>query len=72
VLSRIPVPALRRGSDPDVHPLAELLLRLSWLAERFGERIHLAELRRVRLVGGERGYVILDARIHQRVHLEGT
>jgi ATP-grasp domain len=72
VLSRIPVPALRRGSDPDVHPLAELLLRLSWLAERFGDRIHLVELRRVRLVGGERGYVILDARIQQRVHLEGT
>lgn len=72
VLSRIPVPALRRGSDPDVRPLAELLLRLSWLAERFGDRVHLAELSRVRLVGGERGYVILDARIVQRVHLEGT
>jgi hypothetical protein len=72
VLSRIPVPALRRGSDPDARPLAELFVRLSWLAERFGDRIHLAELSRVRLVGGERGYVILDARITQRVHLEGT
>jgi hypothetical protein len=71
VLTRLPVPALRRGSDPDVRALAELLLRLAELWLRMGARLRHVELERVRLVGGERGYVILDARIHQRAHLEG-
>lgn len=71
VLSRLPVPALRRGSDPDVRALAELFVRLGELWERFGERVRHVELERVRLVEGDRGYVILDARIHQRAHLEG-
>jgi len=71
VLTRLPVPALRRGSDPDVRALAELLLRLAELWHHFGPRLRHVELERVRLVGGERGYVILDARIHQRAHLEG-
>jgi len=72
VLSRLPVPALRRDTDPDVRALAELFVRLTALWQRFGERLLHVELERVRLMGGERGYVILDARIHQRAHLEGT
>ncbi len=72
VLSRLPVPALRRGSDPDVRALAELLVRLFQLWHRFGARLRHVELERVRLVGGERGYVILDARVHQAPHLEGA
>jgi hypothetical protein len=72
VLSRLPVPALRRGSDPDVRALAELFVRLFLLWHRFGSRLRHVELERVRLVGGERGYVILDARVHQGAHLEGA
>jgi len=71
VLSRIAVPALRRDTDPDAAPLAEVLLRLSWLAERFGDRVNLVDANPVRITGDARGYVILDALLRQRVHLEG-
>jgi hypothetical protein len=71
VLSRIAVPALRRDTDPDAAPLAEVLLRLSWLAERFGDRVNLVDANPVRITGDARGYVILDAVLRQRVHLEG-
>jgi acetyltransferase len=71
VLSRIPVPALRRDSDPGPSPLADALLRLSWLAERFADRIHLVDLNPVRITADARGYVILDAHLKQRAHLEG-
>jgi hypothetical protein len=67
----LPVPALRRGTDPDVRALAELFVRLFELWHRFGPRLRHVELNPVRLVGGERGYVILDARILQAAHLEG-
>lgn len=72
VLSRVPVPAFRRASDPDVHLLADLFMRLAALFEHTGDRILSADLGPVRLVGGERGYVTLDARIQQRPHLEGA
>ena len=71
VLSRIPLPALRRESDPGAGPLAEVLLRLSWLAERFGDRLNLVDLNPVRMTGDARGYVILDAQLRQLAHLEG-
>jgi hypothetical protein len=71
VLSRIAVPALRRDSDPHAAPLAEVLLRLSWLAEKFGDRVNLVDANPVRITGDARGYVILDAVLRQRVHLEG-
>lgn len=71
-LAQIPVPALRRGSDPDVGTLAEVLLHLSRLVETFGDRLTWVELGAVRLLEGERRYVILDARMRQRAHLEGT
>lgn len=71
VLSAIPVPALRRGSDPDPRVLAEVLLRTSMLVERFAPRIEQLELAPVRLTGDERGYVILDARLRQLAHVEG-
>lgn len=73
ILSRMPVPALRRATDPDVADLATLLLRLHMVVERFGERLELVELRPVRLLEdrAERGYVVLDARIVQAPHLHG-
>ncbi|MFO0635838.1 MAG: acetate--CoA ligase family protein [Nannocystaceae bacterium] len=70
-IAAIPVPALRRGSDPDPLVLAEVLLRLSWLLEHFGERLLRIELNPVRLCSDERRYVILDAQIRQRAHVEG-
>lgn len=72
VLSRVPVPALRRASDPDVHLLADLFLRIAAVFEHTEDRILAADLGPVRLVGGDRGYVTLDARIQQRPHLEGV
>jgi hypothetical protein len=70
VISRTPVPALRRETDPDVAGLAELFLRLAFVFERSGSRIASVDLGPVRLVP-ERGYVTLDARITQRPHLDG-
>ena len=80
ILARLPVPGLRRRSDPDVRDLATVLLRLSMLVERYGPRLDLVELRPVRLLegptdhetpGDARGYVTLDARIVQVPHLQG-
>lgn len=71
VLSRVPVPALRRESDPDVQGLAALFLRIDELFVETGDRLLGIELGPVRWVGPPRGYVTLDARIIQRPHLEG-
>ena len=71
VLSRAPVPALRRESDPDVHGLAEVFLRLCTLFAQSDSRIESVDLGPVRLIGPPRGYVTLDARIVQAPHLEG-
>lgn len=75
ILSRMPVPALRRTTDPDARDLATLLLRLDALVRAHGPRLELVELRPVRLLAGaargERGYVTLDARIVQVAHLQG-
>lgn len=75
ILSRIPVPALRRTTDPDARELATLLLRLDALVRHCGARLELVELRPVRLLSGaargDRGYVTLDARIVQVAHLQG-
>lgn len=71
VVTRAPVPALRRESDPDIELLAELFLRLSAVFDETADRIDGIDLGPVRLVGPPRGYVTLDARILQRPHLEG-
>ena len=71
VLTRLPVPALRRRSDPDVRTLAGLFLRLDALVRATGDRLLSVDLNPIRLVDGPRGYVTLDARIVQRPHLEG-
>lgn len=71
VLSRAPAPALRRRTDPDAQVLAELFLRLDRLREESEDRLLAVDLNPLRLIGGERGYVTLDARISQRAHLEG-
>lgn len=75
ILGRMPVPALRRASDPDPRDLATMLLRLDAMVRHHGERLELVELRPVRLLpraaDGERGYVTLDARIVQVAHLQG-
>lgn len=73
VLARVQVPALRRASDPDPHRLAELVLRLSALLDRTGDRISAIELAPVRFLDDPaRPYVVLDARVTQRAHLDGT
>jgi acetyltransferase len=71
VLSRVPVPALRRATDPDVQTLAGLFLRLDSLFAHTGNRLRTVDLNPVRLVR-TRGYVTLDARITQHAHLEGV
>jgi acetyltransferase len=75
ILGRMPVPALRRTSDPDGRELAMLLRRLDAVVRHCGARLELVELRPVRLLSGaargERGYVTLDARIVQVAHLQG-
>jgi hypothetical protein len=71
VLATVPIPARRRASDPDVHVLARLLLRIDSIFRHTGERLLAVDLAPVRLVAGEREYVTLDARIVQRPHLEG-
>ncbi len=72
VVSRAPVPALRRETDPDVRGLAALLLRVSRLIEHTGDRIVSVDLGPARLVGPPRHWVTLDARITQKAHLEGV
>ncbi|MEZ4453419.1 MAG: acetate--CoA ligase family protein [Nannocystaceae bacterium] len=71
ILSRGASPALRRRGDPDPRILAELFLRLDRLREESEDRLLSVDLNPLRLIGGERGYVTLDARILQRAHLEG-
>ncbi len=75
ILGGMPVPALRRATDPDARELATLLLRLDAMVRHVGVRLELVELRPVRLLAsrepGERGYVTLDARIVQLAHLQG-
>ncbi len=84
VLARVPAPALRRASDPGVPELAALFLRLDALLRHFEPsgpdlssgpaqpgRLVSLELGPIRLIGGPRGYLTLDARIVQRAHLEG-
>jgi len=71
VLSRVPVPALRRATDPDVQTLAGLFMRLDALFSHTGDRLRTVDLNPVRLVRS-RGYVTLDARITQHAHLEGV
>lgn len=70
-LARIPVPALRRESDPPATALADVLWRLGLLVEHFGDRITQIDVDPVRLLADARGYVVLDARGRQRAHLEG-
>ncbi len=69
VLSRAPMPALRRQTDPDVPGLATLFCRLSALFSRTDARVLSVDLGPVRML--ERGLVTLDARITQQAHLEG-
>jgi len=71
ILTRVPVPAMRRRNDPDVEVLAALFLRLDELVQESEDRLLSVDLTPIRLIGGERGYVTLDARIVQRAHLEG-
>jgi acetyltransferase len=71
ILSRIPVPGLRRASDPHPAVLAELFIRLSAMVETTGDRLLSIDINPIRLLAGERPYVVLDARITQRPHLEG-
>lgn len=69
VLSRAPMPALRRQSDPDVPGLASVFARLSALFEH-APRVLSVDLGPVRMLD-PRGLVTLDARITQEAHLEG-
>jgi len=69
ILARLPVPALRRATDPDLLGLADLARRLARLMLRTKDRLRLVELCPARHM--ERGWVALDARIVQRPHLEG-
>ena len=48
-----------------------MLLRLWWLAERFPDRLNLVDVNPVRITADARGYVILDAHLRQRAHVEG-
>lgn len=72
VLERVPVPALRRASDPGPEVLAALFSSLARIVERTGDRLLSIDLNPIRLLDGERPYVVLDARIVQRPHLEGA
>lgn len=71
VLSRAPVPGLRRGSDPEIEDFSDLLLRLDALVRAFAERLAIVRVDPVRLCGAPRGAVVLDARIVQRPHVHG-
>jgi hypothetical protein len=70
ILGRLPVPALRRATDPDVEGLADLARRLARLVIETGDRVRLVELCPARHT--ERGWIALDARITQRPHLQGA
>ena len=72
ILTRLPVPALRRETDPDIHLLGQLFLRLDRLFRDTGERLLQVELNPVRLEHAGRRCVTLDARMVQRPHLEGS
>lgn len=69
VLSRAPLPALRRQSDPDVPGLATVFSHLCALFEH-APRVLSVDLGPVRMLD-PRGLVTLDARITQEAHLEG-
>lgn len=69
--ARLPQTKMRRGSDPDTSVLAEVFARLTALFAATGERLVRVDLAPLRLVEGERGHVVLDARIVQLAHLEG-
>jgi hypothetical protein len=71
VLSRVPVPGLRRDSDPEIEDLSDLLLRVDAIVRGFSDRLAMVRIDPVRLCPGPRGAVVLDARIVQRPHLEG-
>lgn len=71
VLTRVPVPGLRRDSDPEVEDLSELFLRLDAIVRGFADRLAMVRIDPVRLLPRPRGAVVLDARIVQRPHLEG-
>lgn len=72
ILSQVPLPALRRTTDPDVRVLARLFVHLDALVRSTGDRILAVDLNPVRLLQGERDYATLDASIVQRAHLDGT
>lgn len=69
-LATTPSPARRRTTDPDVHVLAGLLVRIDHLVRHTGERLLSVDLSPVRLLqpGDLRRYVTLDARVVQRLH----
>ncbi|MEM6993749.1 MAG: acetate--CoA ligase family protein [Myxococcota bacterium] len=71
VLTRLPVPGLRRADDPDVADLARLFEALAAVAEHAADRIDAIELSPVRMVASPRRVVVLDAAIRQRAHLQG-
>lgn len=71
ILSRVPAPALRRASDPQVSTVANVLERLSAVVDATDDRLLSVELGPVRLLDDERRYLTLDARITQRAHVEG-
>lgn len=71
IVTRIPVPGLRRQEDPDVVELAQLLRSLAAVAEHASDRVEAIELSPVRLVSTPRRTVVLDATIRQRPHLQG-
>ncbi|TPV96380.1 MAG: hypothetical protein B7733_05295 [Myxococcales bacterium FL481] len=72
VLSKIPAPALRRASDPQPAMLATVFELLSSAVETTGDRLVGLELDPLRVLDGERPSLVLDARMVQRAHLEGT
>jgi acetyltransferase len=70
VISRAPVRAMRRDTDPDLRGLADVFTRLGTLFAEMGPRLDSVDLGPVRY-NPERGYVVLDARIVQQPHLQG-
>jgi hypothetical protein len=70
VISRAPVRALRRETDPDLRGLADVFSRLGTLFAEIGPRLESVDLGPIRF-NPERGYVVLDARITQQPHLQG-
>ena len=71
VLSRVPVPGLRRDTDPEIEDLSDLLLRVDAIVRGFADRLAMVRIDPVRLLPSPRGAVVLDARIVQRPHLQG-